>query len=127
MKLLLVEDDPGVRRVVRAMLQQIGCIVREAADGRQALEAVASTYLDVIVLDVLLPSVNGLDVLDQLQGTGLPVVTMTGSNIPDVAMREKGARSVLRKPFSVRELRNAIEAATNRATSDFTSNRADHS
>lgn len=109
---LLVEDDPGVRRVVRSMLQQIGCIVCEAVDGREALDAVASGRPDLVLLDVLLPNVNGLDVLARLQPTGIPVVTMTGSLLSAAVLREKGARSVLRKPFSMRQLRSAIEAAT---------------
>lgn len=114
--LLLVDDDPGVRRVVREMLRRADYVVREAADGRQALEAIVAALPDVIVLDVVLPHVSGLEVLDRLRATGLapgvPVITMTGSIVPDAVMRAKGARGVLRKPFSVRELRDAIEAAT---------------
>ena len=113
---LLVEDNPGVRRVVRSMLQQIGCVVREAADGQQALEAVKCAQPDVVILDLLLPTVSGLEVLERLQPTGVPVVTMTGSIFPDAALRERGAREILRKPFSMRDLRRAIEAATNRRT-----------
>jgi CheY-like chemotaxis protein len=109
---LLVEDDPAVRHVVRRMLQQIGCVVQEAANGRQALEAVSSAHPDVVILDVVLPDVSGLEVLARLQPTGVPVVTMTGSLLPNAVMREKGARSVLRKPFSIRQLRHAIETAT---------------
>ena len=110
---LLVEDDPGVRRVVRCMLQQIGYDVREAADGRQALEALMlQEPPDVILLDVILPDVNGLQILANLQPTGVPVVMMTGSLLADAVMRQKGARGILRKPFSMRQLRRAIESAT---------------
>jgi len=109
---LLVEDDPGVRRVVRRMLEQIGHSVREAADGRQALEALASIQPDVMLLDVILPDVSGLEVLVRVERTGVPVVTMTGSLLSAAVMREKGARGVLRKPFSIRQLRHAIEMAT---------------
>ena len=110
--MLLVEDDAGVRHVVRCMLQQMGYVVREVADGRQALEALTSVHPDVILLDVLLPDMSGLEVLTRVQPMGVPVVTMTGSLLPDAVMREKGARSVLRKPFSMRQLRRAIELAT---------------
>ena len=109
---LLVEDDSGVRWVVRNMLQQIGCVVQEAVDGKQALESVSVEQPDVVVLDVLLPDMNGLEVMVRLQSTGVPIVAMTGSLIPSAVMREKGAHGVLRKPFSIRDLRRAIEKAT---------------
>jgi CheY-like chemotaxis protein len=95
------------------MLQQLGHAVRTVSDGRQALEALRSQRPDVILLDIILPDLNGLEVLAQVQPTGIPVVTITGSLMPAAEMRQKGARGVLRKPFSMRQLRHAIEIATN--------------
>ena len=111
---LLVEDDPGVRWVVRSMLEQIGCVVQEAVNGRQALESVSSAHPDLVLLDVLLPDMSGLEVMGRLQATGVPVVAMTGSLIPCAVMRAKGARDVLRKPFLIADLRRAVERASRR-------------
>ena len=113
--LLVVEDDPGVRRVVRDMLRQAGYEVREAVDGRHALEMIGASAPDAILLDVLLPDMTGLEFLDRLRASSIgaiPVITMTGSVLPDAPLREKGARGVLRKPFSLRELQDAVNAAT---------------
>jgi CheY-like chemotaxis protein len=117
--LLLVEDDPGVRRVVRGMLRGTGYAIREAANGRQALDAVAESVPDVMVLDIMLPELNGLEVLDHLRASGvarqMPIITMTGSVTPESLMRQKGARGVLHKPFSVKELHGAVEMASSSA------------
>lgn len=120
--LLLVDDDSSVRRVLRDMLRQIGYAVREAVDGSQALDALAATLPDAIVLDVVLPGISGLDVLDRLHASGVvarvPVIAITGGPVPDEVIKKKGARSVLRKPFSLRELRQTIEAASRRTPAD---------
>jgi CheY-like chemotaxis protein len=114
--LLVVDDDGGVRRVLRDMLHRAGYAVREAADGAAALEALAGTLPDAIVLDVVLPGVSGLDLLDRLSASGVcarvPVIAITGSVVPDAVIREKGARGILRKPFSFRELCETIEEAS---------------
>lgn len=118
--LLLVDDDPGVRRVIRQMLRGTKYVVREAADGPQALAAVATTPPDVILLDIVLPGLSGLEVLDRLHASGrtaaISVIAMTGSIEPGPVMIAMGACGVLRKPFSVRELRQALDAAAARAT-----------
>ena len=110
---LLVEDDGAVRRVIRDMLRQCGCVVREAADGAGALEALAGGIPDVVVLDLVLPGLNGLQVLERLSASGsaatVPVVAITGSIVPDDVMRARGARAVLRKPFAALELRRALD------------------
>lgn len=111
--LLLVEDDTGVRRVLRDMLRHAGFTVREAADGASALAAVGAGLPDAIVLDMVLPGITGFEVLDRLRESGVaasvPVITMTGSVLSESEMREKGARGVLQKPFSLQQLRDALE------------------
>jgi CheY-like chemotaxis protein len=116
--LLVVDDDRVVRRVIRGMLEGLGYAIREAADGRQALEEVAARRPDVIILDIVMPELNGLAVLDELRAAGhvesVPIIAITGSITPEAVIREKGARGVLRKPFSRQELRAAVETVVRR-------------
>jgi CheY-like chemotaxis protein len=116
--LLLVDDDVVVRRVIRGMLDGLGFTIREAGDGRQALDEVAARVPDVIVLDIVMPELSGLAVLDELRATSLvdnvPIIAITGSITPETVIREKGARGVLRKPFSRQELRAAVETVLRR-------------
>lgn len=110
---LLVEDDSGVRRVIRDMLRRCGCTVREAADGQEALDSLARERPDVVLLDAVLPGLHGLHVLERLSASGLPtpvpVIATTGSILSDEDLRERGARAVLRKPFTAHELRRVLD------------------
>lgn len=112
--MLLVDDEPYVRRVVRGMLRGMGYTIREAVDGRQALARVAEHQPDVILLNLFLPKLDGLAVLDELRARGVlehvPVLVITGSMTPARVIRAKGARGVLRKPFRLRALRSAVSA-----------------
>jgi CheY-like chemotaxis protein len=117
---LVVEDDPGVRRVIRAMLQGMGLSIREATDGVQALAAVSASRPDVMILDLVMPEMNGLVLLDELRSAHLvddvPIVVITGSITPESVIREKGARGVLRKPFTRTELCAAVETVMRRGS-----------
>lgn len=110
--LLLVDDEPYVRYVVRGMLRGMGYVVREAVNGRKALEAVTVARPDLVILNIVMPEMNGLTVLDRFRALGLveelPVLVITGSLTPDHVILEKGARGVLRKPFRTRTLRSAV-------------------
>lgn len=111
--LLLVDDDPYVRRVIRGMLRGMGYLIREATDGREALELLSLSRPDVILLNLVMPKMNGFAVLDELRVMGLieevPVLVVTGSLTPARVIYQKGARGVLRKPFRMRALRSAVE------------------
>lgn len=112
LSVLLVEDDGAVRRVIRDMLRWCGCTVCEAADAGQALDALARSQPDVVLLDARLPGMDGLELLEKLSASGaassVPVIATTGTAIPEDAFRARGARGVLRKPFSARELRRVL-------------------
>jgi response regulator RpfG family c-di-GMP phosphodiesterase len=112
--LLLVDDDPGVRALLRATLDAVDVEVDEAADAPAAAAAIERQIPDAIVLDVNLPGQDGLSLCRQLksnrQTKDIPVVVLSGSDggTPAAAM-EAGADSFLRKPFSPLELLAIVE------------------
>jgi CheY-like chemotaxis protein len=112
---LIVDDDPELRDVLSAMLVNAGHVVAQASDGPEALETLATGEFDVVLLDVNLPSMNGLDVLAQIRGMLRPplVVVMTGDDTPEPlleAVRLQAYR-YLRKPFPLRTIIEVIDDA----------------
>jgi DNA-binding response OmpR family regulator len=108
-KILVVDDDPTVREVVLSYLKAERYEVAEAADGETALRVIGSERPDVLVLDVMLPGLNGVDVLRRVRASGaatLPVIMLTalGSETDRVVGLELGADDYVTKPFSPREL-----------------------
>jgi len=117
---LIVDDDPGVRRTVWRMLEGMGHELREASTAVKALTEIAANPPDVMVLDLLMPGMNGLQFLATLRHRHdlprVPIVVITGSITSERAVIELGARGLLRKPFSKAQLRSAVEALLHRAT-----------
>ena len=104
---LVVDDDPTVREVVCTYLRADGYAVSEADNGEAALTMIRRAPPDLVVLDVMLPGVDGLEVCRQLRGsTDLPIIMLTalGSEEDRVVGLELGADDYLTKPFSPREL-----------------------
>jgi len=105
---LVVDDDPTVSDVVRRYLEQDGCRVRLARDGLAALAAVDAEVPDLIVLDLMMDGINGLEVCRRLRRThpDLPIVMLTalGEAADRVVGLEVGADDYVTKPFSPREL-----------------------
>ena len=112
---LIVDDDPELRDVLATMLVKAGHLVEQAGDGPEALERLATGEFDVVLLDINLPSMNGLDVLAQIRGMLHPplVIVMTGDDTPEPlleAVRLQAYR-YLRKPFPLRTIVEAIDDA----------------
>lgn len=112
---LVVDDDSDLRDVLSAMLVNAGHLVEQAGDGPEALQRLAAGEFDVVLLDVNLPSMNGLDVLAQIRGLQHPplVIVMTGDETPEPlleAVRLQAYR-FLRKPFPLRTIVEAIADA----------------
>ena len=107
-RVLVVDDDPTVSDVVRRYLEQDGCAVRLAADGAGGLAAVAAERPDLVVLDLMMPGIDGIEVCRRLHHRlpGLPVIMLTalGEEADRVLGLEVGADDYLTKPFSPREL-----------------------
>ncbi len=116
---LVVDDDPTVREVVATYLQQAGLDVIEAGDGVSALELDAAHDPQLVVLDLMLPGLDGLEVFRRLRARrgGLPVVMLTarGAESDRVLGLEVGADDYVSKPFSARELVLRVQALLRRA------------
>ncbi len=119
MRLLIVEDDPKMGRILVQGLGEAGHECRWAQDGAHALEFAKKEDFDVIVLDLLLPVRNGLEVLRRLRGAGsevpVLVVTALGTVEERISGLEAGADDYLIKPFSFAELKARINAVHRRA------------
>jgi len=115
---LVVDDEELVREVVCAYLDREGFSTTEAADGEAALLRVADREPDLIVLDVMLPALDGYAVLSQLRKTtDVPVILLTakGEEVDRVLGLELGADDYVVKPFSPRELATRVRAVLRRA------------
>ena len=117
-RLLVVDDDRDVRDSLRRALGYAGYAVATAADGAEALATVAHAPVDLIILDVLMPMLNGLDTCRALRGRGdaTPVLVLTARDAIDdrVAGLEAGADDYLVKPFALRELLARVNALLRR-------------
>jgi DNA-binding response OmpR family regulator len=117
--ILIVDDEPQVRNIVATYLERDGFVVRTAADGRQALDAIRERRPDALVLDLMLPEVNGLQILQQLRegGDTVPVIVLSarGREPERVAGLELGADDYLAKPASPREIAARVRAVLRRA------------
>lgn len=115
---LVIDDEPMVREVVAAYLSRDGFMVEQAADGPTALECLSSGRPDLVVLDVMLPKVDGLTVLSELRRhSEVPVILLTarGEETDRVLGLELGADDYVVKPFSPRELAARVRAVLKRA------------
>ncbi|MEO3777589.1 response regulator transcription factor [Micromonospora sp. B11E3] len=116
---LVVDDDRTVSDVVRRYLEQDGCRVRLSFDGADALAAVAAERPDLVVLDLMMPGLDGIEVCRRLRARmpDLPVVMLTalGDEADRVAGLEVGADDYVTKPFSPRELVLRIRSVLRRA------------
>jgi two-component system alkaline phosphatase synthesis response regulator PhoP len=117
-RLLLVEDDPTLRQALTFNLAREGYDVAAASDGEAALEAARNERLDLILLDVMLPGMSGVEVLRALRrdGVATPVIILSakGDEIDRVVGLKIGADDYVTKPFSRPELLARIEAVLRR-------------
>jgi len=120
MKLLLAEDTRDLNRVVTAMLRHEGYIVDSAYDGEEALVDILSNGYDAIILDIMMPKMDGLSVLREMRKRGIntPVLLLTAKAEVDdrVEGLDAGADDYLPKPFAMKELLARIRAMTRRRT-----------
>jgi two-component system, OmpR family, phosphate regulon response regulator PhoB len=120
---LVVDDDPDVCDLVRYKLEQSGFDVRRAIDGDQALREVDAEVPDLVLLDIMMPGMSGLEVLERWRANGatekLPVIMLTAKAQENDVERgfELGADDYVIKPFSPRELARRVTAVLSRRQS----------
>jgi CheY-like chemotaxis protein len=118
-RVLLADDDAQMRRLIKSVLQRDGFEVVEAADGLDALEAVESGGVDLVILDVDMPRLDGLGVLEELRAqvrtACLPVIVLTASQgETEEKALDLGAHDYLRKPVQTRSLVARVRAVLKR-------------
>lgn len=117
-KVLIIEDDDNLQEALRYRLEQDGYKVHSARDGEEGLELARETRPDIIILDIMLPVLDGLEVCRILrQETAVPVIMLTakGEEVDRVVGLELGADDYVVKPFSTRELLARMRAVRRRA------------
>ena len=117
-QILVVDDDPNILRNVREILEEEGHEVREALSGEAAMEILAGAPVDLIVSDLYMPAMDGIEILIRLHDEypGVPLVAMSGGGrmakqelLRDASML--GAVATLEKPFTVEQLIDIVNGA----------------
>ena len=116
-RVLIVDDEPAIRRFLRASLSAHGYSVHEASTGEEALQVVPAVHPDVIILDLGLPDIDGKEITSHLREwsqTPIIILSVQGEESAKIAALDAGADDYLTKPFGAGELRARIRAALRR-------------
>jgi two-component system, OmpR family, KDP operon response regulator KdpE len=115
LKVLVVDDEPAIRRFLRTSLTAQGYLVTEAENGTAALEDLRRAPIDILVLDLGLPDINGLDIIERVRGQGstMPIIVLSSrtDETGKVKALDLGADDYVTKPFGIDELLARIRAA----------------
>ena len=120
-RILIVDDEPAVTDLLAYNFRKAGYEILLAGDGREALKLASEAAPDLILLDLMIPEVDGLDVCRELRKTSqVPIIMITarGEEIDRVVGLELGADDYVCKPFSVRELMARVKAVLRRGQKD---------
>ena len=116
--ILLVDDEDSIQTLLTYPLERDGYTVVQARDGEEALRRFAEESVDLVVLDVMLPKLDGLEVCKRLRSEStVPIIMLTarGDELDKVLGLELGADDYITKPFSIREFRSRVRALLRRA------------
>ena len=112
-KILVVDDEPSIREIVSLYLKRSGYEVATAADGQAAVDALARQSFDLVVLDLMLPAIDGLEITRRLRAASqTPIIMLTARSeeIDRILGLEMGADDYVTKPFSPQELVSRVRA-----------------
>jgi DNA-binding response OmpR family regulator len=129
-RILLVDDEQAVQTLLSYPLRKDGYEVISALDGQEALQRFAEQRFDLVVLDLMLPKLDGIEVCRRLRSRSqVPIIMLTakGDEIDKVVGLEMGADDYITKPFSMREFRSRIKAALRRSRMVGNSNQNEES
>ena len=116
--ILLVDDEDSIQKLLAYPLEREGYRVLQARDGEEALKRFASERVDLVVLDIMLPKLDGLEVCKRLRAESeVPIIMLTARDdeLDKVLGLELGADDYITKPFSIREFRSRVRALLRRA------------
>lgn len=119
--ILVVDDEETIREVVRRYLEREGFLVREAADGYETLDQIKQNPPDLIVLDLMLPGIDGLSLTQHIRlDRQIPIIMLTAKSEPGDRIRglDLGADDYVTKPFSPQEIVSRVRAVLRRANPD---------
>lgn len=117
-RLLVVDDEPAIIKGLKFSLEQDGYIIEEAYDGQEAVDKFESQDFDLVILDVMLPGLDGFQVLQRIrEKSAVPVIMLTakGEDMDKILGLEYGADDYITKPFNILELKARIKAIFRRA------------
>ena len=117
-RVLIVDDDPAIRKFIRANLEARSYQVFLAADGEEAIQVIETELPDLILLDIMMPKVNGLEVCRRIRTwSEIPIIILSAreGEMDKVKCLDCGADDYLTKPFSLRELLSRIKAVLRRS------------
>ena len=117
--ILLVDDEESIQKLLAFPLEREGYRVLQARDGEEALNRFASEHVDLVVLDIMLPKLDGLEVCKRLRAESeVPIIMLTARDdeLDKVLGLELGADDYITKPFSIREFRSRVRALLRRAS-----------
>jgi len=117
-RILLVDDEHSIQTLLSYPLRKDGYHVTSAQDGREALQRFEEARFDLVILDLMLPKLDGVEVCRELRARSqVPIIMLTakGSETDKVAGLEVGADDYITKPFSMREFRSRVKAALRRS------------
>jgi DNA-binding response OmpR family regulator len=126
--ILLVDDEDAVQKLLAYPLERDGFRVVQARDGEEALERFGHEHVDLVVLDVMLPKLDGLEVCKRLRAaSSVPIIMLTARDdeLDKVLGLELGADDYITKPFSIREFRSRVRALLRRAATPRGDERAE--
>ena len=109
-RILVVDDEPQIRRIMRAVLVTKGYEVMEAESGENALELIRSERCDLILLDINLPGISGIDACKEIRrSSDTPIVVMSAGEERRGNALDAGANGYLKKPFGVSQIFSCVE------------------
>jgi two-component system, OmpR family, response regulator len=118
-RILLVDDEHSIQTLLSYPLRKDGYEVVQASDGREALDRFGESAFDLVVLDVMMPRMDGLEACRRLRArSSVPIIMLTAKadEVDKIVGLELGADDYITKPFSVREFRSRVKAALRRAS-----------
>lgn len=115
MKILIIEDDQDMRQMTCEMLTANGFEVITAQNGQLGLDIITNITVDIILTDLLLPGLGGIELLDKIREYNIPAITMSGLSkevVIDELLGKLGISGVLQKPFKEKDLLEKIKKAS---------------